>query len=82
MVAGEHNKVIEVRRRLIYTEVIDPEEVAEDGSIDYDSAASDEQDGSGLVQAYVITGVLELYTMDTTARVHSPEQGSVTTTCG
>ena len=42
MVAGEHNKVIEVRRRLIYTEVIDPEEVAEDGSIDYDSAASDE----------------------------------------
>ena len=41
--------MIEGRRRLIYVDVLDSEEAAEDYSIDYDSAALDEEDGIGLV---------------------------------
>ena len=49
--------MIEGRRRLISVDVLDSEEAAEDYSIDYDSAALDEEDGSGLVGAGVIEEV-------------------------
>ena len=43
MVVSEHPEVIEGRRRLISTDVLDSEEAYEDGSIDNDGAASDEE---------------------------------------
>ena len=49
MVTKEHPEVIEGRRQLIYVDVIDSEEEAEDAAIDYDDAALDEEYGSGLV---------------------------------
>ena len=51
MVASEHPEVAEGRRRLIAMEVPDPEEESEDGSIDDDGDASDEEDDSGPVEA-------------------------------
>ena len=41
MVANEHPKVIERRRRLIAVDVLDSEEAAEDASIVHDDAAFD-----------------------------------------
>ena len=41
MVVSENTEVIEGRRWLVATDVIDSEEVYEDGSIDNDGAASD-----------------------------------------
>ena len=61
MVAKEHNEVIEGRRRLIAMDVLDSEEVAEDASIDYDDAALDEYDGSGLVGAGVTEEVGDMH---------------------
>ena len=49
MVASENPKVIERRRRLIATDSLDSEEADEDGSIDDDGDASDEEYESGLV---------------------------------
>ena len=57
MVASEHPEVIEGRRRLIATDVLDSEEAAEDSSVDNDGAASGEENESGLGEAGVITGV-------------------------
>ena len=59
MVFSKHPEVIEGRRRLISTDVIDPEESSEDGSIDDDGADSDEEDESGSGDADVSTGVTE-----------------------
>ena len=39
MVASEHPELIEGRRRLIATDVLESEEAADDGSIDNDGAA-------------------------------------------
>ena len=39
MVASEHSEVIEGRRRLIVTYVLESEEASEDGSIDNDGSA-------------------------------------------
>ena len=47
MVASEHPEVIEGRRRLISTDVLEYEEAADDGSIDNDGAAFDEEYDSG-----------------------------------
>ena len=47
MVASEHPEVIEGGHRLIATDVLDSEEADEDGSIDNDGAALDEEDESG-----------------------------------
>ena len=44
MVASEHTEVIERRRQLIATDVLESEEAYEDGSIDNNGAASDEED--------------------------------------
>ena len=60
MVASEHTEVIEERRRLIYTEVIDYENSYQDVSIDGDGHAQDEEDNSGLGEAGVSTGVAEV----------------------
>ena len=60
MVTSEHPEVIEGRRRLIATYFLDSEEAAEDGSIDNDGAASDEEEESGLGEAGVRTGVTQL----------------------
>ena len=57
MVASEHPEVIEGRRRLISTDVIDSKETAEYGSIDNNVSDSDEEDESGLIEVGVITGV-------------------------
>ena len=51
MVASEHTEVIEGRRQLIATDVIDPEEAAEYVSIDDDGDYLDEEDESGLGEA-------------------------------
>ena len=59
MVASEHPEVIEGRRQLIATDVIDSEEEDEDGYIDNYSAASDEEDDIGLGEAGVRTGVAQ-----------------------
>ena len=64
MVASEHPEVIEGRRSLIATNVIDSEEAAEDGSIDNYGAAFDEEDESGLGEAGVRTGVTQSGTED------------------
>ena len=47
MVAIEHPEVIEGRRMLIATDLLDSEEAAEYGSIDNDGAALDEEYDSG-----------------------------------
>ena len=59
MVASEHPGVIEGRGQLIFTDVLDSEEEADDGSIGNDGAASDEEDESGSVEAGVRTGVTQ-----------------------
>ena len=59
MVASEHPEVIEGRRRLIATDVIDYGEEAEDCSIDNYDADFDEEDKSGLVDVGVRTGVTQ-----------------------
>ena len=64
MVASEHPEVIEGRRQLIATYVFDYEEAAEDGSIDNDGAASDEEDESGSEEAGVIICVTQSGTED------------------
>ena len=64
MVASEHPEVIEWRRRLIATEILDPEDAAEDGSIDDSGDTSDEQDASGLGESCVSTGVTEVGTKE------------------
>ena len=56
MVASEHPEVIEGRRQLISTDVLESEEADEDGSIDNDGADLDEDDESGSGEAGVITG--------------------------
>ena len=50
MVAKEHQEVIERRRRWIAVDILDSEEESDDASIYHDGAASDEEDGSGLVR--------------------------------
>ena len=62
MVASEYSEVIEGRPRLIATNFPDSDEAAEDGSIDNDGAASDEEDESGLGDAGVITGITQSVT--------------------
>ena len=47
MVTPENTDVIEGRRRLIATDVLDSKEAADDGSVDNYGAASDEEDESG-----------------------------------
>ena len=59
MVASKHPEVIEGRRQLIAMDIIDSEESAEDGSIDNDGAALDEEDDSGLGEMGVITGITQ-----------------------
>ena len=59
MVASEKTEVIEGRRRLIATDVLDSEEASEDGSIDNDGDASYEEDESGFGEAGVITCVTQ-----------------------
>ena len=60
MGASEHPEVIEWRRWLIDTDVIDSGEVVEDGSIDNDGADLDEEDDSGSGDAGVIKVVTQL----------------------
>ena len=57
MVASEHPEVIEGRRRLIATDVLESEEEADDGSIDNDGAALDEEYDSGSGETGVRTCV-------------------------
>ena len=59
MVASEHSEVVEGRRVLFVTYVIESEYAADDISIDNGGAASDEEDKSGLGEADVITGVTQ-----------------------
>ena len=64
MVAIEHPEAIERRRQLISTDVLDPEEVYEDCSIDGDGATSYEEDDIGLGEAGARTGVIEVGTKE------------------
>ena len=57
MVENEHPGVIGGRQRLIAVGVLDSEDAAEGASINHDGAASDEEDGSGLVREGVIVEV-------------------------
>ena len=57
MVVSEHPENIEGRRTMIATDVFESDYSAEDGSIDNDGAALDEEDESGLGEAVVRTGV-------------------------
>ena len=57
MVASEHLEVIEGRRRLIATDVLESEEEDEDGSIDNDGSASDEEYDIGSGEVGVRTGI-------------------------
>ena len=59
MVASKHPEMIEGRRQLIAMDIIDSEESAEDGSIDNDGAALDEEGDSGSGEADVIKGVTQ-----------------------
>ena len=59
MVASEHLNVIEGRRRLIATDILESEEADEDGSIDSDGADLDKEDESGSGEADVRTGVTQ-----------------------
>ena len=47
MVMRENTEVIEGRRRLITSDVLDSDEAADDGSIDNYGADTDEKDESG-----------------------------------
>ena len=47
---------------MISTDVFDSEEEYEDGYIDNDGASLDEEDYSGLVEAGLITGVIQTAT--------------------
>ena len=60
MFASEYPEVIEGRSQLIVTDVLDPDEADEDGSIDCNFSALDEEDESCLVEAGVSTGVTEV----------------------
>ena len=57
MIVDEHPEVIEGRRRLIVTDVIDSEEAAEDDSIDNDGSGLDKEDDSGSREIGMRTGV-------------------------
>ena len=59
MVASENPEVIEGRRWFIVTDILDSEQVAEDGSVDNDGAASDKEDESGSLEAGVRSGVTQ-----------------------
>ena len=59
VVASEHYEVIEGRRRLIATDVLESEVAAEDDSIDNYGASLDEDGESGLGEAGVRTGVTQ-----------------------
>ena len=60
MFASEYPEVIEGRSQLIVTEVLDPDESANDGSIDCNFSALDEEYERCLVEAGVSTGVTEV----------------------
>ena len=51
--------MIEGRRKFIVTNVLDPEEVSEDGFVDNDVAESDQENERGLVEAGLKTGVTQ-----------------------
>ena len=59
IVVIEYPEVVEGRRWLIHTDVLDSEEAAEDGSIDNYGASLDEDGESGLGEAGVRTGVTQ-----------------------
>ena len=59
MVASEHLEVIDGRHLFIATGVLGYEEVYEDGSIDNDVAALDEEDESGSGEAGLKTSVIQ-----------------------
>ena len=60
MVAKDHPEVIERRRRLIYVDALDSDEVAEDASIVHVDADFDEEDESSLVGAGVTEEVQDM----------------------
>ena len=62
MVVSEHTKVIEEMWRLIDTDILDPDEASEDGSIYNDGDALYKEDGSGSGEAGMITGVTQSVT--------------------
>ena len=64
MIASEHPEVIEGSQRLIAVDVLEPEEAGQDGSIDINVSASDEEDESGFGEAGVSTGVIEVVTKE------------------
>ena len=59
MVASEHHEVIDGRRWLIATDVLESEEADEDCSIYNDGAVLDEENESGFVEAGLRTGVTQ-----------------------
>ena len=59
MVASENPDVVEGRRRLIATDVLEYEYESKDGSIDNYGADSDEEDKSGSGEAGVRTGATQ-----------------------
>ena len=62
MVVSEHTKVIEEMWRLIDTDILDPDEASEDGSIYNDGDALYKEDGSGSGEGGMITGVTQSVT--------------------
>ena len=64
MVGSEHPEVIQGRQQLIATEVLDPEEAAEDGYIDNYGAVLDLEDESDSGEAGMRTGVTEVVTKE------------------
>ena len=62
MVASEYLEVIEGKRRLIATDILDSEEAAEYASTDNDGDALDEEYESGLGEVGTRTGVTQLGT--------------------
>ena len=62
MVASKHPELIEGRKWLIETYILEPGEAYEDDIVDYDGDPSDEEDGSGLGEVGVRTGVNEVGT--------------------
>ena len=65
---------------MIATEVLNHEEAYEDGSIDNDGDTLDEEYGSSLVEAGVITGVTELGTKEA-EEVHQAVKYSSISSC-
>ena len=49
MLAKEHPEAIEGEQLFIDVDILESEKAAKDDSINYDGAASDEEDGSGLI---------------------------------